>query len=75
MGDIQNFASWPAWSFGRAAIPWSRSASEKVTDREMSRAMERRLAQARQQNPEADLCERSQAISTTLLDGLIDQRR
>ncbi len=53
MGDIQNVISGGAFSGGSDTLV--KLGPEKVTDREMSRAMDRRLSQVRQENPEADL--------------------
>lgn len=52
MGDIQSVLS--GGGFGGSSDTLVKVGSDKVTDREISKAMERRLSQARQQNPEAD---------------------
>ena len=51
MGDIQNVMSGGAFSGGSDTLV--KLGPEKVSDREMSRAMDRRLSQVRQENPEA----------------------
>lgn len=51
MGDIQNVMSGGGFSGGSDTLV--KIGSEKVSDREMSRAMDRRLSQVRQENPEA----------------------
>ena len=51
MGDIQNVISGGAFSGGSDTLV--KLGPEKVSDREMSRAMDRRLSQVRQENPEA----------------------
>jgi peptidyl-prolyl cis-trans isomerase D len=52
LGDIQNVLS--GGGFGGSSDTLVKVGSGKVSDRDISRAMERRLSQARQQNPEAD---------------------
>jgi len=52
MGDIQSVLS--GGGFGGSSDTLVKVGSDKVSDREISKAMERRLSQARQQNPEAD---------------------
>lgn len=52
MGDIQSVLS--GGGFGGSSDTLVKVGYDKVTDREISKAMERRLSQARQQNPEAD---------------------
>jgi len=47
--------------------------SEEITDREMSQMMERRLAQARQENPQADY-QSLAAEFEPMLEGMIDER-
>ena len=51
MGDIANFRS-GTFSFGKSYLV--EIGDQGITDRDMSRAMERRLADVRQQNPIAD---------------------
>ena len=51
MGDIQSLS---LSNSGLGSSTLARAGSIDVTDREMSDAMQRRLAQVRQQNPEAD---------------------
>jgi peptidyl-prolyl cis-trans isomerase D len=52
MGDIQSVLS--GGGFAGSSDTLVKVGSDKVSDREISKAMERRLSQARQQNPEAD---------------------
>ena len=52
MGDIQSVLS--GGGFGGSSDTLVKVGSDKVSDRDISKAMERRLSQARQQNPEAD---------------------
>jgi peptidyl-prolyl cis-trans isomerase D len=54
LGDIQNVLS-GGGSFGSGGDSLVKVGSESVTDRDMSRAMDRRLSQVRQENPEADM--------------------
>jgi len=71
MGDIQSVIR--GGGFGVSADTMAKVGSQRVSDRDMQRAMERRLAQVRQQNPEADYG----AISgdfDQLLTALIDAR-
>ena len=51
LADIQGILS--GGSFGASGDSLVKVGSEKVTDRDMTRAMDRRLSQAREQNPEA----------------------
>ena len=53
LGDIQNVLSGGSFG-GSGGDSLVKVGSEQVTDRDMSRAMERRLSQVRQENPEAD---------------------
>src|SRR5215217_5438273 len=69
MGDVQNVLS---GGFGGSSSTLVTVGSKKVTDQEMSKAMERRLAQVRQQNPEAGysaLAGDFNAILSSLIDG------
>ena len=71
MGDIQSVIR--GGGFGASADTMAKVGSLRVSDRDMQRAMERRLSQVRQQNPEADYG----AISgdfDQLLTALIDAR-
>ena len=52
MGDIQSVLS--GGGFGGSSDTLVKVGSDKVSERDISKAMERRLSQARQQNPEAD---------------------
>ena len=68
LGDI---ASVRSGSFGMGGSTLAQIGNQQVTDRDMSRAMERRLADVRQQNPEADyssIAPDFDAILTTLID-------
>ena len=52
LGDVQNVIS--GGSFSGSSQTLVKVGSSTVTDRDVSRAMERRLSQVRQENPEAD---------------------
>jgi peptidyl-prolyl cis-trans isomerase D len=68
MGDISSLRS---GNFGLSGSTLAQLGSQQVTDRDMSRAMERRLADVRQQNPEADyssIARDFDPILTTLID-------
>lgn len=71
VGDIQSVIR--GGGFGASADTMAKVGSMKVSDRDMQRAMERRLSQVRQENPEADYG----AIAgdfDQLLSALIDAR-
>ena len=70
MGDIANLRQ---GSFGMNSSTLAKIGSQQVTDRDLSRAMERRLADVRQQNPEADYATIG-ADFEPILTSLIDQR-
>ena len=53
IGDIQNVLS--GGGFSGSSDSLVKVGSREVTDRDISRAMDRRLSQARQENPEADM--------------------
>jgi peptidyl-prolyl cis-trans isomerase D len=68
-GDIQSL------SIGNGSLPASdlaKAGSQEISDREMSSAMQRRLAQVREQNPEATYANLAEDFEP-LLQGLIDQ--
>jgi peptidyl-prolyl cis-trans isomerase D len=68
-GDIQSL------SIGNGSLPASdlaKAGSQEISDREMSSAMQRRLAQVREQNPEATYANLADDFEP-LLQGLIDQ--
>ncbi len=68
-GDLQSL------SLGNGSLPASdlaKAGSIEVSDRDMSSAMQRRLAQVRQQNPEATYADLTEDFDP-LLQGLIDQ--
>lgn len=70
MGDIANIGSGNLSFGGGSSL--AKAGNQQITDRDMSHAMERRLTQVRQQNPEADYA----AIAgdfDPLLDSLVDQ--
>jgi peptidyl-prolyl cis-trans isomerase D len=69
LGDIQSLS---IGNSGLAANDLAKAGSKEVTDRDMSSAMQRRLAQVRQQNPEATYANLA-ADFDPLLQGLIDQ--
>jgi peptidyl-prolyl cis-trans isomerase D len=67
-GDIQSL------SIGNGSLPASdlaKAGSQEISDREMSSAMQRRLAQVREQNPEATYANLAEDFEP-LLQGLID---
>jgi peptidyl-prolyl cis-trans isomerase D len=68
-GDIQSLS---LGNGGLAANDLAKAGSREVTDRDMSSAMQRRLAQVRQQNPEATYANLAGDFDP-LLQGLIDQ--
>jgi peptidyl-prolyl cis-trans isomerase D len=70
IGDVAGVRS---GGFGLGGSTMAKVGKQEVTDREMSRAMERRLADVRQQNPEADYATIA-ADFEPLLNQLIDQR-
>src|SRR5438045_1412404 len=70
MGDIANLRS---GSFGMSSSTLAKVGSQQITDRDVSRAMERRLAEVRQQNPEADYSTIAGEFEP-ILTSLIDQR-
>lgn len=70
LGDIQNTLS---GNFGLSSDTLAKVGSQKITDRDMSQAMERRLAEVRQQNPLADYAALSGDFEP-LLASLVDQR-
>jgi peptidyl-prolyl cis-trans isomerase D len=53
LGDLQNFGTGNL-SFGMGSSTLARVGDQQITEREMSEAMQRRLQDVRQQNPEAD---------------------
>lgn len=71
MGDIQSVIR--GGGFGVSADTMAKIGSERVSDRDMSRAMERRLSQVRQENPEADYSTIAGDFDQ-LLSALIDAR-
>ncbi|WP_345170008.1 peptidylprolyl isomerase [Sphingomonas daechungensis] len=71
MGDIQSVIS--GGGFRGSSDTLVKIGSKTVTDRDMSRAMERRLSQARQQNPSADYASIA-ADWDPLLNAVIDAR-
>ena len=62
VGDISNFGSGNL-GFGMSSSTLAKAGDQEVTEREMSDAMQRRLQQVRQQNPERRLCDASSATS------------
>ena len=70
LGDITNLRN---GSYGMGGSTLAQIGSQQVTDRDMSRAMERRLGQVRQQNPEADYSSIAGDFDP-LLTSLIDDR-
>lgn len=70
LSDISNVTQ---GNFGGSSSALATVGGEEVTDREMSRALERRLSQVRQQNPEADYSAMAEDFEP-LLQSLIDIR-
>ena len=70
MGDIANLRQ---GAFGMNSSTLARVGSQQVSDRDLSRAMERRLADVRQQNPEADYATIGGDFEP-ILSSLIDQK-
>jgi peptidyl-prolyl cis-trans isomerase D len=70
LGDISNLRS---GNFGLGSSTLAQVGGQQVTDRDMSRVMERRLADVRQTNPEADYATIASEFDT-ILAGLVDQR-
>ena len=70
LGDVANLRS---GSIGMNRSTLAKVGSEEITDRDLSRAMERRLADVRQQNPEADYSTISGDFEP-MLTSLIDQK-
>src|SRR5688572_6489007 len=70
LADIANVGSGTIGLGGSSSL--AEAGNQKITDRDMSQAMERRLAQVRQQNPEADYASIAGDFDA-LLDSLIDQ--
>ena len=70
LSDMSNITGGNTASTGSTLVEIG---GEKVTDREMSKALERRLAEVRQQNPEADYATIA-ADYEPLLQALIDMR-
>jgi peptidyl-prolyl cis-trans isomerase D len=70
VGDIQGIIR--GGGFG-SADTLATIGSERISDRDMSRAMDRRLSQVRQQNPEADYAAIGRDFEP-LLDALIDAK-
>lgn len=71
ISDISNFGSGDI-GFGLSASTLARVGDQKVVDRDMSEAMQRRLQDARQQRPDADYASIAGDFGA-LLDALIDQ--
>ena len=69
LGDVANLRN----GTGLSSSTLAKVGREQITDRDLSRAMERRLADVRQQNPEADYATLA-ADFEPLLSSLIDQR-
>src|SRR5574338_1679577 len=72
ISDISNFGS-GNMGFGMGSNTLARVGNQQITDREMSDAMQRRLQEVRQQNPQADYATIMRDFDS-LLGLLIDQR-
>ena len=70
LGDITNLRQ---GTFGMSGSTLAKVGGQQITDRDVSRAMERRLAEVRQQNPEADYATIASDFEP-ILTSLIDQR-
>src|SRR5687767_13811578 len=70
LSDISNIGAGTLGSGGSSSL--AQAGNQQITDRDMSRAMERRLTQVRQQNPEADYSTIASDFDA-ILDSLIDQ--
>lgn len=70
IGDISNVG---AGNFGLGSSTLVKVGNQQVSDRDMSRAMERRLTEVRQQNPEADYSSIANDYDA-ILASLVDQR-
>jgi peptidyl-prolyl cis-trans isomerase D len=71
LADLQNVLTGNAFSGG--ADTMVKIGSERVSDRDITRAMERRLSQVRQENPEADYSSIARDFDP-LLSALVDAR-
>ena len=70
--DVSNFGS-GKMGFGLGSGTLVRVGDQEVTEQEMSQAMQRRLTEVRQQNPDADYATIAGDFDT-ILDALVDQR-
>ena len=70
IGDMANVGS---GNFGLGSSTLVKVGNQQVTDHDMSRAMERRLTEVRQQNPEADYASIANDYDA-ILASLVDQR-
>jgi peptidyl-prolyl cis-trans isomerase D len=71
MGDIQSIIQ--GGGFGGSSDTLAKVGSERVTDREISRAMERRLSEVRRENPQADYSTIARDFDL-ILNALIDAK-
>jgi peptidyl-prolyl cis-trans isomerase D len=72
MSDIRNFGSGDI-GFGMGSSTLAKVGNRKVTEREMSEAMQRRLRQVQQERPDADYASIARDFGT-ILNALIDER-
>jgi peptidyl-prolyl cis-trans isomerase D len=72
LADLKNFGT-GSLGFGLDSSTLAKIGSQKITDREMREAMQRRLQQARQQNPNADYPSMAGDFDP-LLGQMIDQK-
>jgi peptidyl-prolyl cis-trans isomerase D len=70
IGDMANLGG---GTFGGSSSTLAKVGGETITDRDLSRALERRLTQVRQQNPEADYAALAPDFEP-LLERMIDER-
>ena len=72
LGDLSNFGTGNL-GFGMTSSTLVRVGDQQVTEREMSDAMQRRLQQVREQNPDADYATIAGDFDK-ILDSLVDER-
>jgi peptidyl-prolyl cis-trans isomerase D len=73
VADISNFGSGNVGLGGMGASTVARAGNQEITEREVSEQMQRRLQDARTQNPNADYATIAGDLSP-LIDALIDER-
>ena len=73
VADISNFGSGNVGFGGMSGTTLAKAGGEEIGEREMNEAMQRRLQEVRQQNPNADYATISGDFDT-MLGELLDQR-